>query len=235
MSYTDIIKQNIESMQKELGVDYWKVSASGIWFRKIFDQVLNEYSEGKLLDAGAGNLLYRPMLEDHCESYESLDISENPGLDYNQDIQNMELNDESYDTVFCRNVLEHVRKPREAMNEISRILKYDGKAIVSVPHLAYLHNEPEDYYRFTKYGMKEIASGSELEIIEIREAGGLFSFVGYIFSTVLIGLTYHLPVISSILFHVNYLVQLILSKIDCLPLFRRLTPLNYVLVYQKTE
>lgn len=231
--YKQLIKQNVGDMQADLGRDYWKNSAADIWFRKIFEEILGAQSNGKLLDAGAGNLLYRDMLENHCDSYQSLDISENPELDYNQDIQNMDLNDESYDTVFCRNVLEHVRNPRKAMSEISRVLKYDGKAIVSVPHLAYLHNEPEDYYRFTKYGMEEIASGTELDIIEIRESGGIFSFAGYILSTFLLGLTYHLPIISKVNFHLNYLMQLVLSNMDKVSVFRDLMPLNYVVVYEK--
>jgi len=220
-------------MQNELGSKYWNISASGISFRKKFSKILEDYSEGRLIDLGAGNLLYKSFLKQYCEVYESLDIQENPNLDYVQDIQDTDLDSEVFDTVFCRNVLEHVENPRRAMSEISRILKDGGVAIVSVPHLAYLHNEPADYYRFTEYGLEEIASDTKLEVIKIEEAGGLFSFLGYIFSTVLLGLTYNIPIVFSASFKLNFLVQLSCLKIDKITGTGKYMPLNYIAVLKK--
>jgi len=231
----DIIKKNIRKMQEEMGDNYWRISASGIWFQKIFRELLNKYSSGKLLDAGAGNLLYKEMLSDYCTEYESLDITDNPNLDYQQDIKDMELDSETYDTVFCRNVLEHVEKPQYGIKEISRVLKEDGKAIISVPHLAYLHNEPHDYYRFTKYSLKHMSEEAGLEVVEIREAGGLFSFIGYIFSTAFMGLTYHIPVVSKISYYINKIFQFTVVKLDKITGNASLIPLNYIIVLKKIK
>lgn len=218
-----------------MGTDYWNISASGIAFRRIFGEVLEKYCKGKLIDVGAGNLLYKPFLESFCDSYESLDIKKSDKLDHVQDIQDTALESETYDTVFCRNVLEHVKKPRKAVIEISRILKEDGIAVVSVPHLAYLHNEPEDYYRFTKYGLEEIASDTELETIETHTAGGLFSLLGYIFSTVFLGLTYKIPILSWFNFQINFIIQYSCFKADDLFNTDRYLALNYVAVFKKTS
>ena len=229
------ISKNIERMQNEMGDKYWNISASGIFFRRKFSKILETYSEGRLIDLGAGNLLYKSFLKQYCEIYESLDIRENPDLDYVQDIQDTDLDSNVFDTVFCRNVLEHVENPRRAMSEISRILKDGGVAIVSVPHLAYLHNEPEDYYRFTKYGLEEIASDTELKTIETHTAGGLFSFLGYIFSTVFLGLTYDIRVLSWFNFRINFLIQYTCFKADDLFKTDRYMALNYVAVFRKTS
>lgn len=234
MTSKQLIKKNIERMQKELGDKYWKVSASGIWFKKLFPEILERHSEGKLLDVGAGkNLLYKDILSSYCEEYESLDIIDNSSIDYQQDIRDMKLDSETYDTVFCRNVLEHIKNPREALKEIARILKKDGKVIITVPHLAYLHNEPGDYYRFTKYGIKHLIEETDMEIIEIKEAGGLFSFLGYIFSTGFLGLTYHIPIISDIAYYLNYPLQILALKLDKITKNKRFLPLNYILVAEK--
>ena len=229
----ELISRNIRRMQQELGPDYFKVSASGIAFRKVFSELLGSYAGGKLLDAGAGNLLYRNLLEDYCELYESLDVEDRDGIDHAQDIQDTQLKSGLYDTIFCRNVIEHVEKPRAAMSEISRLLKDNGKAIISVPHLAYLHNEPEDYYRFTSHGMKEIASDTELELVEKRSVGGFFSFLGYIFSTVLMGLTYSVPFLRWLTYRVNLLVQYSCLWMDNILKTERYLPLNYVAVFEK--
>lgn len=235
MELTSIIEKNIEKMQNQMGSRYWNISASGIWLRKILREKLEQHAEGKLLDAGSGNLLYKDFLTPFSQSYRSLDLDDHPELNYHQDIQDMDLESKSFDTVFCRNVLEHVKKPEKALSEISRVLEYGGKAIVSVPHLAYLHNEPEDYYRFTIYGIEELSKDTELEIIDVQEAGGLFSFLGYIFSTALMGLIFHIPIISKIGYYLNYLLQIILSKLDILTRNTHYLPLNYVIVFEKTE
>lgn len=229
----DVISRNIEKMQSELGSEYFRLSASGIAFEKVFPRLLEQHGGGRLLDAGAGNLLYSDLLKDYCGSYEALDIQDAPGIDHVQNLQDTDLESSSYHTVFCRNVLEHIRKPRSAMNEVSTLLRDDGTAIVSVPHLAYLHNEPEDYYRFTQHGLEEIASDTELEVIEIRRVGGFFSFLGYIFSTFFVGLTYGVPIVSWFTFRINFVVQRILYTFDKLLKTDKYLPLNCVAVFQK--
>jgi SAM-dependent methyltransferase len=193
-------------MQSELRDDYWRTCAGDILLEDLTEK-LNRYAHGRLLDAGAGDLLYRPIIEPHCETYESLDICDNPDLDYRQDIQAMDLPTNSFDTVFCRNVLEHVPRPDDALEEINRVLRDDGTAILSVPHLAYLHNEPHDYYRFTHHGIEHLAEQAGFRVVKWNSVGGLFSFLGYVFSTATLGLTYHRALLSRLALSLNFAVQ----------------------------
>jgi len=56
-----------------------------------------------------------------------------PIADIKMDIQNMPLEDESFDVVICNHVLEHVDDDVKAMKEIYRVLKKGGWAILQVP------------------------------------------------------------------------------------------------------
>ncbi len=58
---------------------------------------------------------------------------ESPIADYHFDIHNIPFEDNSYDFVMCNHVLEHVEDDIKAMQEIHRVLKPNGWAILQVP------------------------------------------------------------------------------------------------------
>jgi SAM-dependent methyltransferase len=55
------------------------------------------------------------------------------GADLALDVTNMDLPDESFDTVLCSHVLEHIEDEPAALREIARVLRPGGRAIVLVP------------------------------------------------------------------------------------------------------
>lgn len=56
-----------------------------------------------------------------------------PLADLKFDVQDIPLEDNSFDTIFCNHVLEHVDDDIKAMKELHRILKPGGLAIMQVP------------------------------------------------------------------------------------------------------
>ncbi len=56
-----------------------------------------------------------------------------PLADLKFDVQDIPLDDNTYDVVFCNHVLEHVTDDKKAMREMQRILKPGGMAIMQVP------------------------------------------------------------------------------------------------------
>ena len=56
-----------------------------------------------------------------------------PLADLRFDVQNIPIEDNTYDTIFCNHVLEHVNSDHQAMVELHRILKPGGLAIMQVP------------------------------------------------------------------------------------------------------
>lgn len=70
------------------------------------------------------------------------------------DVQDIPYKDESFDYVIADQVFEHVRNPWKGINEIYRVLKPGGWAIISSCLMMHIHMYPEDYWRFTPKGLE---------------------------------------------------------------------------------
>ena len=79
--------------------------------------------------------------------------------------------DASFDTVLSSSVFEHLRRPQFAFEETARVLASGGALILHVPFYYWLHEEPHDYYRYTEYALRDLASGAGLDGREHRDDG----------------------------------------------------------------
>lgn len=167
--------------------------------------LINLYLRGDVIDIGCGTMPFKGMIRDTVTAYHTLDLwpcSEN--TTYVGDIQDMHMiEDASYDTALCFEVLEHVPDPGRAVHEMYRILRPGGFAIISVPHLSRLHDEPHDYYRFTKYGLLYLLEGAGFVVMDIQEKGGLFSFLGHQASTLLLAALWPVPGLRQLAWFLN--------------------------------
>lgn len=198
------------------------------------EPVLSQYTQGKCLDVGAGRLAYKPLIEKRANQYISLDIErKSPALDYLGDAHHLPFKDNSFETVFCSQVLEHVVSPKQVLKEIYRVLKPDGQAIISAPHIGYLHNEPNDYFRFTHYGLTYLIKGVGLKPILIQPAGGLLSLLGAIPSKIILPLTYGLPGWGRLIFFFNKIWVKFIVWLDNHLERKKLFALNFILVAKK--
>lgn len=140
--------------------------------------ILKRYaSPNKTLEIGAiskANSIYFPNLT-------TLNTAPYEGVDVVADAENLSkaISDEAYEIVLCLSVLEHTMHPQQAINEIWRILKKEGLLILSVPFIMPLHEVPEDYWRFTKYGLKQLVQ-EKFSTIELIENMNTMESLGYI-------------------------------------------------------
>jgi SAM-dependent methyltransferase len=167
--------------------------------------LMERHAHGRLIDLGCGDSPFRDVLLTRVTAYDSLDLfPEGRGLTYVADIQDMAaVPDNAYDTALCLEVLEHVPDPFRAAREIARILAPGGVLIVSVPHLSRLHAEPHDYFRYTRYGLRRVLEQAGLEVIELRQRGAVFTFLGHQLSTLVLTLTWGIPVLRRIAWFAN--------------------------------
>ena len=87
----------------------------------------------------------------------------------------MPFDDSSFDTVLCIQVLEHVFEPITMVQEIARILRPGGCAIVMVPQTANLHSAPHHYQNFTRFWLLSAMERAHLHIVELSPLGGAWS------------------------------------------------------------
>ncbi len=203
----------------------------------ILTQVLARWATGMVLDVGCGAMPYRRTIEEHATGYDGLDIEpRSSAVLYVCSVTEMSpVPDAAYDTVLCSEVLEHVADPGAALAEIGRVLKPGGRLILTTPFLGRLHDEPHDYYRFTKHGLATLLSAVPLEVEATTSTGSVASFLGHQVSAVLVGATWHIPVIKWMAFAINaafvvapgILIDRLLGPV------REKMPLGYVVVAVK--
>jgi len=86
----------------------------------------------------------------------NLDISSYSNVDLIGDATQLPIRNESIDMILLKNVLEHIKEPQAALNEIERVLKKGAYLYVKVPFLQPYHAMPDDYQRYTENGIKEL-------------------------------------------------------------------------------
>lgn len=120
-----------------------KISAVlGAYFADLRDEFIleHDFTNEKVLDIGCDNGRLIKLIED--------DFSEVHGFDFaysEPDIENVSFREgdaterfpyeeNSFDTVICREVLEHVTDPYHVIKEAYRVLKPDGTLLLTTPN-----------------------------------------------------------------------------------------------------
>lgn len=124
-----------------------------------------------VLDIGCGNQPYRDLFR-NC-SYFGLDHGTDGATpDTIGDAMNLPIAAGSADIVFSTQLIEHLPRPQSLVNEAARVLVRGGFLILTGPCYWPLHEEPRDFYRFTKYGFAHLLREAGFRDCEIREDGG---------------------------------------------------------------
>jgi len=152
--------------------------------------ILKKYDfHGNLIDLGCGEKPYKDFF-DGIDKYIGIDFSSYssnkdfkgcaPDLFFNEIYtENFELPfaNDSYDNAVAFQVIEHHKDPQKMLSEMIRVVKNGGYILLTVPFLGGVHEEPNDYQRFTEYGMAELLEKNGCAILESRKAGKFFSVV----------------------------------------------------------
>ena len=141
---------------------------------------INKYAKGKVLDIGCGNKPYAKYFENFCNEFIGCDIvqsSENK-VDIICKATDIPLENQSLDTIFCTQVIEHIADHDKLISEMFRLLKPNGFVILSGPMYWHLHEEPFDFFRFTKHGFKYIFERQGFNLVETLANGGKWATFG---------------------------------------------------------
>lgn len=160
-----------------------------ILVNRIHDRELTRcasaYLKGRLIDIGCGIKPYEKMLAPYSAEHVGVDhqetLHDKSKIDLFGTAYDIPSDDESFDSAICTAVLEHLEEPEAALCECFRVLKKGGIAIYSVPFIWHLYEEPRDFYRYSKYGIKYLFEKSGFEVVEIKPLSGFWVTFGQLF------------------------------------------------------
>ena len=122
---------------------------------------------GHLLDVGCGGKPYRRLF--NVDAYVGLDMdsaqARQRGIaDCFYDGRRFPFDSDSFDSILCTQVMEHVFTPDEFLAEIVRVLKPGGKLLLTVPFIWDEHEQPHDFARYSSFGLAAMLSRHGLRI-----------------------------------------------------------------------
>jgi SAM-dependent methyltransferase len=138
-------------------------------------------SGSRVLDAGAGDAPYRELFV-HCD-YVTADWpnSVHAGgrtADILASLEDLPVEDASFDAVLNTQVIEHVAHPAAVACELYRVLRAGGTLWLTAPLVWPLHEEPYDFFRYTEHGLRQLLQDAGFVDVDVRPRNGCLATLG---------------------------------------------------------
>ena len=163
-------------LKQQFNPNYFGILLNPFYFARkaLREEICNLASnlQGKILDVGCGTKPYRELF--NCTEYVGLEIDSEQNrkskqADYYYDGVTFPFKTASFDGVICNQVLEHVFTPDIFLLEINRVLKANGKLLLTVPFVWDEHEQPYDFARYSSFGLKSLLEKNGFEVMQQRK------------------------------------------------------------------
>jgi SAM-dependent methyltransferase len=138
---------------------------------------IERFARGSLVDLGCGTVplygAYLPLVSDvTCVDWPG-SLHEVSHVDEFIDLNEpLPFADQSFDTILSTDVLEHIWNHAMFWSEMSRVLRPDGHIILGTPFFYWLHEEPHDYFRWTRHALQRACTDVGLQAVAVTPYGG---------------------------------------------------------------
>ena len=129
------------------------------------------FLSGKLLDFGCGSKPYEKLFK-NLNNYVGVEVSgnkENLKSDIYYNGIALPFADNTFDSVLCTEVFEHVEQLDYVIIELYRVLKPGGRMIVTTPFMCVEHEMPYDFRRFTLNGLINFMKKNNFKILKSQK------------------------------------------------------------------
>lgn len=133
--------------------------------RRTLTGLLQELGAGRGLNVGGGPERLDPRLT-------QVDLVPHPATDCLADAARLPFRPEAFDLVVSQETIEHVADPFSAVAEMARVLRPGGRLYLQAPFVLGYHPGPEDYWRFSAAGMRELVTRTGLEVRRVEASVG---------------------------------------------------------------
>jgi SAM-dependent methyltransferase len=156
---------------------HWRHHIQHLLSRNIEAVLQENRPEGDNLtavDFGCGKMPYRTIIERFVTRYIGADLSGDPEPEIPITPEGrVELPNGAANLVLSFQVLEHVEDPRAYLREAWRLLKTDGRLVLSTHGVWWYHPHPLDLWRWTGEGLRRTVEQAGFEIVDFRGLMGL--------------------------------------------------------------
>lgn len=141
------------------------------------------HAHGVLLDLGCGSKPFARWFHGHVTDYLGTDLTRSPHLGAARPevfarAEQLPFRAGSIDTVLGLSMLDHVPEPTRLLAEARRVLRPGGILMLEFPQMVPLHDEPHDYFRYTRCGAAWLLERASFESLDVIPIGGLMTRVG---------------------------------------------------------
>ena len=142
--------------------------------------------KGKLLDFGCGAKPYQELFV-NVDEYVGVDFNsechshKDEVIDFYYNGEVLPFENNTFDSIFTSEVFEHVFNLKNILNELNRVLKIDGRVLITCPFVWEEHEIPNDYARYTQFALKNLISNAGFEIIEFKKSGNTLQAIHQLF------------------------------------------------------
>ncbi len=161
---------------------YRRIDLENTSIRDFIRSVASTVPDGaRVLDAGAGESPYAGFFSRH--EYIAIDFTRGEeswayrSLDVIGDLQYLPFTEDTFDCVVSTQVLEHVPEPGEVLAGMHRVLKPGGRLFLTAPLAFGEHQQPYDYFRYTRFGLIYLLERCGFKVESIAPRGGYFTFL----------------------------------------------------------
>lgn len=141
------------------------------------------HARGELLDVGCGSKPFARLFSGRVRRYWGTDLAASRYLgaerpDAFATAEAQPFRRETFDTVLGLSMLTYLPEPGRMIEEAARVLRPGGVLILEFTQMVPVHDEPHDYFRFTRFGAEHLLRRAGLEPLEFVPVGGLWARVG---------------------------------------------------------
>lgn len=152
---------------------WWSIFVNSFYFSRkgLLSNIAKHAGKlnGVLLDFGCGSKPYRELFK--VQEYIGLDIEQSScnhhesNVDIFYDGKTIPFADNHFDSIFCSEVIEHIFNLDGILSELHRVLKSQGRMLITTPFCWDQHLIPYDFARYTEFGLKHVLESHGFEVI----------------------------------------------------------------------
>jgi len=155
----------MEGIRKRFVRRFWAAHNDSPAVRKTIRSLLADLRGGRGLNLGCGDTRLDPRVV-------NFDLACTASVDVLGDARTLPFPDSFFSLVISQEMVEHVPDPFGAVREMARVLRAGGTLYLQAPFVIGYHPGPEDYWRFSRAGIRRLVEQAGLECVRVEPAVG---------------------------------------------------------------